>query len=144
MAKKEKLKEMPDQPKEFSPFDWIEAITVQKSDPFEEHGPKAYAKCAFMINRGLSYYPDTCLYASELNLYQDVPPHQAYGYYRASIRPMRRRSGKWGKRGSSKDVEFLMERLNYSRKKAQESLAVMSPELLEKVKEEWSRGREDD
>src|SRR5579875_3356026 len=93
-------------PEKVTPFTWLDAITQKKGDPMAEHGEKAYP--AFMINRGLSYFQDTIMYAAEINqLAGTLDNRMMYDYYMAAIRP-RRRFSKWAKKSSSEDVKLVM------------------------------------
>ena len=50
-----------------SPFDYLNAINTTKKDIMvDDVAEKAYA--SFMVNRGLSYFPDTILFANEMNV----------------------------------------------------------------------------
>jgi hypothetical protein len=122
-----------------SPFTWVDAITQKKGDPMAEYGEKEYP--AFMVNRSLSYYPDTILHAAEINLYQYLDPKLQYDYYREAIRP-KKRFAKWGKRNSSEDVKFLMEAYSFSRVKAEQAASILTPEQIEEMRESRSRGVE--
>lgn len=122
-----------------SPFAWVDAITQKKSDPMEEYGEKEYP--AFMVSRALSYFPDTILYAAEINLYQHMDAKLQYDYYRNSVRP-KKRFAKWGKKKSSEDVKFLMEALQYSRTKAEQAASILTPEQIKEMKDSRSVGTE--
>jgi hypothetical protein len=50
-----------------NPFEYLNAINTTKKDVMvDDVSEKAYSP--FMVNRGLSYFPDTILYANEMNL----------------------------------------------------------------------------
>jgi clamp loader A subunit len=120
-----------------SPFVWVDAITQKKSDPMVEHGEKAYP--AFMINRSLSYYPDTIMHAAEINLYQHLDLKLQYDYYMEAVRSKKRFS-KWGKKSTSKDVELIMETYRFSRVKAEAASKILTKEQLAAMKESRERG----
>ena len=120
-----------------TPFAWIDAITTKKGDPMEEHGEKAYP--AFMINRGLSYYPDCVLHAAEINMFQDLPAKMAYDYYRQAIRPGKR-FAKWGKKKKDDDLTLVMEHYKINRIKASAALRILTPEQINTIRETQEAG----
>ena len=81
-----------------SPFDYIKSISHTKKNIMEE--PKEYQ--AFIVNRGLSYFPDTVLFANEVNRLWAIPPKYQYEYLLNSIRPKDRFS-KWNKKDKEKE-----------------------------------------
>jgi hypothetical protein len=50
-----------------TPFDFINAINFTKKDLFSEDPMAKKDYAPFIINRGLGYFPDTVLYANEMN-----------------------------------------------------------------------------
>jgi hypothetical protein len=55
-----------------NPFDVLNSINYTKENLFED--PQSFKEySAFMVNRGLSYFPDTILYANEMNRYSSIP-----------------------------------------------------------------------
>mgnify|MGYP003336007581 CR=1 FL=1 len=65
-----------------SPFDFINAICNKKPEIMEE--PQAdiqYRKSAFIVNRGLAYFPDTIMQANNMNLNSHIPPDWQFSYY---------------------------------------------------------------
>ena len=90
-----------------SPFDYIKAITSTKKDILED--PKEYN--AFIVNRGLSYFPDTVLFANEMNRLWVIPPKYQYEYLMGSVRK-RDRFSKWAKK-DKKTEETLNNIMDY-------------------------------
>jgi hypothetical protein len=88
----------------------------------------------FMINRGLSFFPDTVFLANEMNLYPDLAGKMQYDFLCNTVRPMKRYSGKWPKQ-AEKDriVSCLMERFSYSRDKAESVVDLLPEEERERM-----------
>lgn len=96
-------------PKKLSPFDFInninagpsagnllEGCTADDSESTPMDNPsKQYVP--FIINRSLSYFNDTVLFANEMNRHHSLPPKMQYDFYRHAMRP-RKRFSKWAKR----------------------------------------------
>ena len=62
--------------KNMSPFELIKSISSTKKDILENE--KDYN--AFMVNRGLSYFPDTVLYANEMNKFHHLGGRLQYSF----------------------------------------------------------------
>jgi hypothetical protein len=90
-------------------------------DSLETVNPDASDKqyVPFIINRGLSYFKDTVLFANEMNIKNNVPPRMQYDFYRNIVTPKKRFS-KWGKKPkSSEDIKAIQKYYNYSQEKAE-------------------------
>lgn len=125
-----------------NPFTWINSINSRKnlfetSDANPEALEKAYNP--FMTNRGLSYYPDTILYANEMNQAAHLDKKLQYSYLLNSIRPGKRFS-KWAKKKENGDLEVVMEYFGYGPKKAAQALSVLTQEQITDIKEQMRKG----
>ena len=58
-----------------SPFDYLNSINDTKKDLMvDDITEKQYN--AFLVNRGLSYFSDTVLFANEMNVHHHLPNRQ--------------------------------------------------------------------
>lgn len=87
----------------------------------------------FVVNRCLSYFPDTLLHANEMNRLPFLDKRLQYEYYMNSIRP-RKRFSKWLKRETNDDIGIIKEYFGMSEKKAREALSVLSPQDIKSMK----------
>lgn len=94
----------------------------------------------YIINKALSYFPDTVLYADEMNRFHEIPKKAQYGYLLNSIRPKKRFS-KWAKK-EKEDSSFLavQEYFQYNNKKTEEALKILTPEQINMIKKELETG----
>ncbi len=122
-----------------SPFTWVDAVSNKTGDPMAEHGEEAYP--AFMVTRALSYFPDCCLYAAEMNAIPNTDNKIQYDYFYHSIRKKKRFS-KWGKKKAGDDeLKAVMSHYGYNIEKAEGIMPLLTDEQLadivelEKVKE---------
>jgi hypothetical protein len=121
-----------------NPFDYITSISQTKNDMMEdEQGEKGYN--AFMVNRGLSYFPDTILYANEMNRMAHVDNKLQYTYLINTIRP-RKRFSKWVKKKEDSDLDAVMRCYGYNIDKAKSALSILSPDQVKKIKEKLDEG----
>ena len=76
----------------------------------------------FIINKGLSQFQDTVLFANEINQRAQLPSKMQFDFLRHSIRPGKRFS-KWSKKAKSpEDIKLIQEAYNYSKEKAEQVL----------------------
>ena len=120
--------------------DFLNSINYTKEDVFAEdaeHASKQYP--AFVVNLCLSYFPDTLFHANEMNVNHSLSERVQYDYLRLSIRP-RKRFSKWLKNEKPDDIEVVKRYYNYSNRKAEEALRVLSDEDIENMKQEMYEG----
>lgn len=127
-----------------NPFDYINSISYNKKNIMrdtenDELAEKGYTP--YLVNRGLSFYPDTILYANEMNLRSEVDNKLAYEYYLNSIRP-RKRFSKWFKKEESESIEVIMEYYNCGYSKAKNYARVLTEEQIRELKKRLYTGEE--
>ena len=93
--------------------DLLEDVTAHADEAVSLESPeKAYVP--FMVNRSLSFFNDTVLFANEMNRYASLPAKMQYDFYRNALRP-RKRFSKWFKAlPDTKDIEVIKEHYGYS------------------------------
>lgn len=123
-----------------SPFDFINAINVTKKNLFaeDELANKDYAP--FIVNRGLSYFPDTVLYANEMNLNAGIPNEWQFSFFLNSI-PKKKRFSKWHKKDAeTESFRLVKEYYGYSDEKTKEALSILTEDHLVMIKEKLYKG----
>lgn len=122
-----------------SPFDFLNAINDNKKDLFQDpQASKDYSP--FMVNRGLSYFPDTILYANEMNRFSGIPRDWQFYFFLNTI-PKKKRFSKWSKKDAeTKSIQLVKEYYGYSDEKAKEALTVLSIEQLSIIEEKLQKG----
>ena len=114
--------------------DFLTAINHTKESLFDtedEMAQKDYVP--FVINRCLSYFPDTILHANEMNKFNHLEKRLQFDYLKNAIRK-RKRYSKWLKDETSKDLYLIKRSFNYSNRKAKEALSILSKEDIENIK----------
>lgn len=123
---------------ELSPFDYINSISYNKKNLMEtKEDEKLYN--SFMINRGLSYYPDTIEYANMMNRLYHLDSKLQYHYYINIVRP-RKRFSKWSKKKKDVDLELVMKYFGYNANKAKSALSILTPDDLKTIKKKLDEG----
>jgi len=108
-----------------SPFALISSISNTKIDILENE--KDYN--AFMVNRGLSYFPDTVIYANEMNKFHHLDSRLQFDFLINIVRK-RNRFSKWNKSVEGENLQVVKEYYGYSNEKARDVLPLLSKEHL--------------
>tara|TARA_Y100000033_G_C2686829_1_gene81762 strand:- start:141 stop:533 length:393 start_codon:yes stop_codon:yes gene_type:complete len=93
----------------------------------------------FIINKGLSYFSDTVMYANEMNRLHHASKHMQFSFFLNSIKS-RKRFSKWLKASKIKDLDVIKQHFGYSNKKAQEVLSILTKEQIDYIKERLYKG----
>lgn len=125
-----------------SPFDYVNAINFTKKDLMtgtenDELAEKEYVP--FLTNRALSQFPDTILYANEMNMQHHLDNKLQFHYLINTIRPKKRFS-KWAKRQDSESFAIVKEYFKYNNTKTEQALAILSPDQINIIKKKLNTG----
>jgi len=119
--------------------DWLNSINYNKNDIIGSNPLSEKEYVPFVINRSLSYFPDTLFHANEMNLNHFLSKKMQYDYLRTAVRK-RKRFSKWDKKTESDDVDFVKTYFGYSTKKAMEVLTILTKEQLKRLRTEYNTG----
>jgi trimethylamine:corrinoid methyltransferase-like protein len=93
----------------------------------------------FVVNRSLSYFGDTLMFANEMNRFHHTPNKMQYEFYLNLIRK-RKRFSKWAKKQDSASLDLVKEYYNFSHAKAEEALTILSSDDLESIRKKMFKG----
>lgn len=121
-----------------SPFDFLNSINLSKKNLMESTDEeKQYVP--FVVNRTLSYFPDTVHVANAMNINHHIDNRLQYEFFINIIRK-RKRFSKWVKPESEMNVEVVKEYYGYSNEKARQVLSLLSSEQIEFIKNKVYKG----
>jgi hypothetical protein len=123
-----------------TPFDFINAINLTKKDLFAEDELAHKDYVPYIVNRGLSYFPDTVLYANEMNLNAGIPNDWQFNFFLNSI-SKKKRFSKWHKKDAeTESFRLVKEYYGYSDEKCKEALSILTGDQLTMIKEKLFKG----
>ncbi len=122
-----------------NPFSYLNAINGNNWYHFRDDEILDKDYPAFMINRGLSYFPDTVLYANEMNIHHHLGGRPQFSFLINIIRK-RKRFSKWNKTSESSDIDALKTYYGYSNEKARNVLPLFNNNELNRIKENIHHG----
>ena len=121
-----------------NPFEYCNAINYTKKDiMIDDIAEKAYSP--YMVNRQLSYFPDTVLAANEMNRNHHIDNRLQFDFFINIIRK-RKRFSKWFKPELISDLEVVKKYYGYSNEKARQVLTLLSTEQINELKNKVARG----
>ena len=117
-------------------FDYVNSITHGKNNMMrdtenDELAEKGYDP--FVTNRSLSYHMDTLAHANEMNRLFVLDKKLQYEFLLNSVRP-RKRFGKWVKPSKVAKVEIVQSYFNYSKRKAEAVVDLLTDDDFENIK----------
>lgn len=122
--------------------DIIGSVLETKVNAFDispDEAKKAYTP--FIVNRAISQHKDCIFYANEMNRFPFLDKDIQYNYYFHSLRGMRRRFEKWGKKPEkTEDVEAVKTYYGFSTVKAIDALKLLSEEEIKYIREKTDLG----
>lgn len=121
-----------------NPFDYVNAINVTKEDiMIDDIAEKAYNP--FIVNRSMSYFNDTVLYANEMNVNHHIDHRLQFDFFINIVRKKKRFS-KFMKPETVSDVEVVKEYYGYSNEKAKSALTLLTSEQINELKKKVYKG----
>ncbi len=116
-----------------NPFDFIKAINMKT----EVEDLVGYVP--FLTNRAFAMHMDTVMIAEEMNQYHSLSPALQFDFYYYAVRKGRR-FGFPKKLEDHPQLELVMNYFNYSRKKAEQALELLSESDLCEIRKSVDKG----
>ena len=121
-----------------NPFEFANAINVTKQDVMiDDIAEKPYN--SFIVNRSLSYFNDTVLYANEMNINHHIDNRLQFDFFINIVRKKKRFS-KFMKPETVSDVEAVKEYYGYSNEKAKSALTLLTSDQINELKKKVYKG----
>ena len=115
--------------------DWLNSINSTKEDL--SYDIKTYSP--YIINRCLSGFIDTIMYANEMNRYHNLDKDMQYSFYLNSVRK-RKRFSPWLRKDKVSDLEYVKRYYGYNNENAAQAMKILSNEQIEFIKQKLDTG----
>lgn len=119
-------------------FDVLNNVTQSKEYIYSEELEKDILP--FMLNRGMSNFPDCVLYANEMNIRQNVTKKMLYDFYHLAIQPKKKRFSKWSKPQKDEDIALIRKFYGCSVSVAEQYYMIIGEEGIDHIKEKTYTG----
>jgi len=121
-----------------NPFEYVKAINTSKKDIMvDDLAEKEYP--AFLVNRSLSYFQDTILYANEMNIHHNIDSRLQFDFF-INIIKKKNRFSKWLKPTEIDNIEIIKEYYGYSNEKAKSVLALFGKNEIDALRQRIYKG----
>ena len=119
--------------------DYLYSINQSKKNILDDDEQAAKKYPAYVVNRCLSSFTDTVLYANEMNKCSHLPPKMQYDFYINSVKP-RKRFSPWTRKDSIGCLDVVKEYYGYNDDKALQALRILTKDQLEHIKYSLRKG----
>ena len=122
-----------------NPFGFLNSINSTKKNLMDVNIDAEKSYNSFLVNRSLSYFPDTVLISNEMNRLHHLDYKMQYDFLINIIRKKKRFS-KWDKPEQRADMECIKEYFGYSEQKAKQVVGILTESQIKTIKNKVSKG----
>jgi len=119
--------------------DYLYSINQSKKNLIDEDQDAEKNYPPFIINRCLSRFTDSILFANEMNKCHYLDKKMQYDFFINSLKP-RKRFSPWIKKETLEHLELVKEYYGYSHNKALAALRILTKSELEQIKKLLYKG----
>ena len=112
--------------------DYLYSINQSKKNILDDDPDAVKKYPAYVVNRCLSSFTDTVLYANEMNKNSHLPPKMQYDFFINSVKP-RKRFSPWARKDSIDYLDIVKEYYGYNDDKALQALRILTKDQLDKI-----------
>ena len=112
--------------------DYLYSINQSKKNILDDDPDAARKYPAYVVNRCLSSFTDTVLYANEMNKNSHLPPKMQYDFLINSVKP-RKRFSPWARKDSIDYLDIVKEYYGYNDDKALQALRILTKDQLDNI-----------
>jgi len=135
----EEIEEVLSKEEKLTPFSFMTSVSESKRDLISENPESAKEYNAYMVNRGFSFFPDTVLYANELNMLPAMPKAAQYYYYYGSLRK-RKRYSKWHKLAKDEILDLICVTYNCRVEVAKQYMKILTEDNIQALRDMRNTG----
>ena len=119
--------------------DYLYSINQSKRNILDDdlNAQKKYPP--YIVNRCLSSFTDTILFANEMNRNPHLPNKMQYDFFINSVKP-RKRFSPWARKDSIDYLDVVKEYYGYNDDKALQALRILTKDQLDTIKKSLSKG----
>ncbi len=122
-----------------SPFDFLNSINNTKLNLIDKDPECVKNYNGFLVNRSLSYFPDTVFLSNEMNRLHHLDSKMQYDFLINIVRKKKRFS-KWDKPDERADMECIKEYFGYSEQKAKQVIGLLTESQIKTIKNKVTKG----
>ena len=113
--------------------DYLYSINQSKKNLLNDNEDAVRKYPPFIINKCLSGFTDSILFANEMNKYHQLDKKMQYDFYINSLKP-RKRFTPWVRKETLEHLELVKQYYGYSHNKAVAALRILTNSELDEIK----------
>lgn len=122
-----------------NPFEFVKSINQTKVNLTSDNPENEKYYEPFLVNRSLSYFPDTVAFANIMNQYHSIDKNLQYHFLLNTVR-RKSRFSKWEKPNNDDDLNAVKEYYGYNDDKARATMKILSLNDLNEIKRRIRKG----
>ena len=122
-----------------NPFEFVNSINSTKVNLMDKDADTEDKYNSFLVNRSLSYFPETVIMSNEMNRLHQLDAKLQYDFLINIVRKKKRFS-KWDKPEERTDIECVKQYFGYSESKAKQVVGLLSESQITTIKSKVSIG----
>lgn len=122
-----------------NPFEFVNSINSTKVNLMDKDEDTEAKYNSFLVNRSLSYFPETVIMSNEMNRLHHLDAKLQYDFLINIVRKKKRFS-KWDKPEERADIECVKQYFGYSESKAKQVVGLLSESQITTIKSKVSIG----
>jgi hypothetical protein len=119
--------------------DYLYTINQSKKNIVKDDMEAEKAYPPFIVNKCLSSFVDTILYANEMNKNHHLDKRLQYDFFINSLKP-RKRFTPWLRKETLEEIELVKQYYGYSHNKALEAVRILTKEDLNYIRKILNKG----
>jgi hypothetical protein len=119
--------------------DYLYSINQSKKNILLDDVEAEKAYPPFIVNKCLSSFIDSILYANEMNKSHYLDKRLQYDFYINSLKP-RKRFTPWLKKQTLEELELIKQYYGYSHNKALEAIKILTKDQINYIKQALNKG----
>lgn len=113
--------------------DYLYSINQSKKNILDDDINAAKTYPSYIINKCLSGFTDSILFANEMNINHHLDKKMQYDFYINSLKP-RKRFTPWVKKDTVENLELVKQYYGYNHSKAEAALRILTNSELQQIK----------
>jgi hypothetical protein len=122
-----------------NPFEFVNSINSTKVNIMDQDADTETKYNSFLVNRSLSYFPETVIMSNEMNRLHHLDSKLQYDFLINIVRKKKRFS-KWNKPEERTDIECVKKYFGYSESKAKQVVGLLSESQITTIKNKVTVG----
>jgi hypothetical protein len=120
--------------------EWLDNLWTSKTDLIKEDPNNLGDYTPYLINRAMSYFPETIQIAQHMNTLSLLPPEVHYRLWHSLLPKGNKRYARWGKKLIPDNLKLVQDYFGCNNIRAREYLDMLSEDDIHSIQQEMELG----